>query len=527
MCGLLFSNIPSIAPQEFEEALSLLRHRGPDGNGVRIYGDSLMGHCRLQILDLNVRSNQPFLSRDGKYSIVYNGEIYNYRELARRYRLQLRTECDTEVLLELYILLGHRVLEVVEGMFAFVILDTDNNEFFAARDRLGVKPLYWSQNKEGFIISSELRPILELIGGSDHDITGLRQYLKLRTFFNNKTAYKDIAMFPAGHYYHRGRLASYWSLQKPFTFNSQPNEEELRSLIDKSIIDRTIADVAFGTYLSGGLDSTIVTSVARPKDTWTTGLATSNEFAWGRIAANYFHTEQHEISVTPNEFMDTHKYMVESRREPLSVPNEVLIYIMTKAAKPLNTVILSGEGADELFFGYDRMFNWASQAKRFEISDFTRLYEYGSHTDSEIVCQVLEPFMGLKDPLAIVASFFQTAHLHGLLRRLDNSTMLASVEARVPFVDSHHLVEKINSYPYIARTSNDIPKMLLKKLYTDRIPVEIVNRPKIGFPVPLGKIYDSEESPSTETPMDVWLSTNLEILGLDKDSIRDIKQEAS
>ena len=194
--------------------------------------------------------------------------------------------------------------------------------------------------------------------------------------------------------------------------------------------------------------------------------------------------------------------MIKQRKEPLSVPNEVLIYLMTKNVKKLNTVILSGEGADELFLGYDRIFNWAYNTDSLSLIEFDKFYCYGSNPDDEVLDFALEGLPG-ETVFEKIAYFFQIYHLKGLLRRVDNSTMLCSVEARVPFVD-HRLVELIAGTPFEWRMGPRI-KEPLKRIYKNLIPDEVINRKKIGFPVPLKNIFENKKS----KPMDSWMDFNI------------------
>lgn len=505
MCGVLFTTDPAVTEDAFRAALESLHHRGPEATGYARIGQYQLGHKRLKILDLDNRSNQPFFSSDGRYALIFNGEIYNYRELAREHGIQQRTTSDTEVIVELYAKFGPRFLVWLNGMFAFVILDTLTQEVFVARDRLGVKPLYMCCRDGKLKLASEIAPVLALSGISKFDEVGLRQYRKLRTFFNGRTAYEGIEMFPAGHYMLSGKLHRYWQL--PESPQAPPTDAELRQLISDSVQRRLIADVPVGSYLSGGLDSTIVAALAHKPHTWTVGFADHNEFDWGRLAAEHIHTTHHEVLITPEEFVTLASEMIRKRREPLSVPNEILIYKMTSEVKQHNTVILSGEGADELFFGYDRIFRWAAQAKTWDLEEFARLYCYGSNADLEIVEDALVPFMHRQTPLDIVAHFFQVAHLHGLLRRLDNSTMLCAVEARVPFVDHHPLIERMAAVPFNYRMKDGDIKSPLKRIFQDLVPPPIIRRKKIGFPVPLEIIPFA--GPKGVTPMDNWLDFNL------------------
>lgn len=505
MCGILFTSDALIPETAFRNALDLLNHRGPDATGYVQIRENQLGHKRLKIIDLDKRSNQPFYSRNGRYLLIFNGEIYNYRELAREYGIEQHTTSDTEVLVELYAKLGPQLLPRINGMFAFVILDTRTQEVFVARDRLGVKPLYMYRTSNKLTLSSEIAPIVNLSGSCKLDNVGLRQYRKLRTFFNGRTIYEGIEMFPAGHYMLGNKLHRYWQL--PEGPQEAPTDAELRKLIVESVQQRLISDVPVGSYLSGGLDSTIIATLAQKPHTWTVGFAEQNEFEWGRLAAKHIKSIHHEVLIDPEEFVALGQEMIRKRREPLSVPNEVLLYKMTCEVKKENSVVLSGEGADELFFGYDRIFRWASSTQEWDLAEFSRLYSYGSHDDLEIIEDALEPFMHHKVPIDIVAHFFQVAHLHGLLRRLDNATMLCAVEARVPFVDHHPLVERMAGVAFGYRMNDNIVKSPLKRVFQDLIPQSIINRKKIGFPVPLENIpFVGSE---TVTPMDRWLAFNI------------------
>lgn len=523
MCGILISSQAGLSAERFKDSLNILTHRGPDASGIAQEGEWFLGHTRLKILDLDDRSNQPFYSRDGRYVMAYNGEVYNFQELAAKYGIQCRTSSDTEVIMELYCLLGAEMLNELNGMFALTIIDRLSKDIFIARDRLGIKPVYIKEQNGETIICSEIAPILELSNGVEFDLVGLRQYAKLRAFFNGRTAYKGIDMLPAGHYSLNGKLVKYWSL--PEGEQDAPSDEELRELIESAVRRRCISDVEVGSYLSGGLDSTIIAGLADKPHTWTVGFDGYNEFEWARIAAEEFGSKHHEVGIQRDEFLTIAKSMVKERREPLSVPNEVLLYRMTQEVKKHNTVVLSGEGADELFFGYDRIFKWASEAKTWDLQEFSDRYSYGAHEDLEILEDVMAPFVAEgRTPLDIVARFFQIGHLHGLLRRVDNSTMLCSVEARVPFVD-HTLVERMAGVPANYRMAGGVVKAPLKRVFESLIPEGIRNRKKIGFPVPLEEIFfgrESDQNGPQRDALDQWLKFNLHNLTGENLSIQDL-----
>lgn len=504
MCGILYTNDPAILKENFLKSLNLMLHRGPDSEpGYASIKENKFGHTRLKIVDLDNRSNQPFWSYDKRYLMIYNGEVYNYKELAREYNIHQKTTGDTEVLIELYSILGPKMLELLNGMFALIVFDTESDSLFVARDRLGVKPLYFSMEGDNITIASEIASVVELTGYNDFDEIGLRQYRKLRAFFNCRTAYSRIKMFPAGHYMLNGKIVRYWQL--PMGEQPPPDDEELISLLKSAVNYRCISDVPVGSYLSGGLDSTIIAALASKPHTWTVGFEDYNEFEWALLASKKLNSIHSEVIIGREEFVSLAKWMIKKRKEPLSVPNEVLLFKMTKEVKEKNTVILSGEGADELFFGYDRIFKWAAN-NSWDIEAFDKLYSYGSNEDVEIVEDAISPFLHFGDAINIVAAFFQTAHLHGLLRRLDNATMLCSVEARVPFVD-YRLVERMAGVSFSYRMEGGVVKAPLKRIFKNLIPSEIINRKKIGFPVPLNSI--PFEIIPDKTDMDTWLKFNL------------------
>ena len=524
MCGILVTNKKGLSDEGFGKSLGLLNHRGPDANGVRREGQWLLGHTRLKILDLDDRSNQPFFSSDCRYVMVYNGEVYNYLELAKKHGLICRTSGDTEVILELYARMGVEVLQELNGMFALTIVDLVTNDVFIVRDRLGIKPVYIKESGDETIICSEIAPILELCGSVDYDLVGLRQYAKLRAFFNGRTAYKGIEMLPAGHYSLNGRRVRYWHL--PEGHQAPPSDDELKELVESSIRRRCISDVEVGSYLSGGLDSTIIAGLAHKPHTWTVGFDGYNEFEWARVAAKAFGSKHHEVGIQRDEFLSMAREMIKERREPLSVPNEVLILRMTQEVKKHNTVVLSGEGADELFFGYDRIFRWAAESKEWDLQEFSDRYSYGAHDDLEIVEDALAPFVAEgMSPLDIVARFFQIAHLHGLLRRVDNSTMRCSVEARVPFID-HTLVERMAGGSASYRMEGGVVKAPLKRVFESLVPEGIRTRKKIGFPVPLEEIFfgrESDQGGPKRDALDRWLRFNLENLTGEEFSVNDLE----
>ena len=499
MCGVLFTNKKNLRAEDSKRALKLMKHRGPDNQNFYFKNGIFLGHARLSIIDLDKRADQPF--RHNNLLLSYNGEIYNYKELILEHNLTVTTKSDTEVVLLMYEKYGKECLNYFNGMFAFIIFNEESNKLFVARDRLGIKPLYFTNIGDEWIFSSEIASILDL-EESEFDEFGIRQYRKLRMTIKGHTIYKKIKMFPPAHYFIDGKFQRYWDLD--MEEKKAPSYEKLKWFIEDAIKLRKRSDVPVGSYLSGGLDSTVLTYVLKPSNTWTVGFKEMNEFEWSELANHGINTTHHKTLVDRELFLSTLIWMLKKRQEPLSVPNEVLIYLMTKDVKKNNTVVLSGEGADELFFGYDRIFKWAHSASILDLKTFDEKYCYGSHRDDEVVDFAIQNLPG-KNVEDNIAYFFQIIHLQGLLRRLDNSTMLCSVEARVPFVD-HRLVELLAGTPFHWRMGKSF-KDPLKKIFKDIIPKQIINRKKIGFPVPLDNIFINNNS--HKSSMDNWLNFNI------------------
>ena len=518
MCGLLFSNQFSKDSNKsyYDKILSLLDHRGPDFRNSLILDNKYFGHTRLKIIDLNNRSNQPFYSKCKQYLIIYNGEIYNLEFLKKKFlnKFNFSTTSDTEVLIELYKILKEKVLKYIEGMFSFVIYDIKAKKIFAARDPRGVKPLYYYIKNKKIIFCSEIAPILKLIDSEEIDEIGLRQYLKLRLFSNGHTIYKSIKIVKPGYYYDNGKFIKY--LSNIDKIEKYDDNKSLISCIKRSITKREMADVKIGSLLSGGLDSSILTALSEVKNTWSIGLDNNNEFYWAEKVAKFLKKKHQSIEYNGNKFLEHLEFMVTKLKKPLCVPNEVLTFYLSKQIKKKNTVVLSGEGADEIFLGYNRIFNWSFN-NPFDLEEFDNYYSYGSHKDNEILEYTLNPYLKYKNNnLKLIHKFFCEIHLENLLLRLDSSTMLNSVEARVPFVDSSEIFNFNKRLIYKKIFNKSQLRMISKSL----IPTEIIERPKVGFPVDLSRTLKIQKK-NKKNFYDVWIYKNLEILFGPKFDIRD------
>jgi len=565
MCGIngfISKNKLKDAPARIQKMNQALYHRGPDAGGIYelIPGQAYIGQRRLSIIDLDDRANQPMLSAGRRSAIAFNGEIYNYQDLRNDLDYPFSTTSDTEVLLAGLELHGVEWLSRCNGMFAFVLCVLEDKTLMLARDRLGIKPLYYYQDKNCFIFSSEIKGILHsgLVEARwNEDV--IDEYLGNRYIREPYTFFENIYQVPAGCFLIidrdlNVRISRYWDLPDKFnlsdTFDENEVFEEFQNKVTESVYRRMISDVPLGTYLSGGIDSSIISAVcanrsAQALNTYTIGFPHMNEFSYAREVADRYHTNHHEILIDNSDYFEHLKELITYKDAPLGVPNEVPLAIMSKELKKTITVVLSGEGADELMGGYGRIFrspfdyahSAAGQEKDF-YDYFISIYEYvprairdkylktGHQLRNIIDDRIRNEFIGRPNE-ENVFRYFHRYHVKGLLQRVDTTTMYASVEARVPFLD-HELVEfTYDKVPYElklkwkseaayrqATMQNaseysevlDSPKYLLRRMGLELLPEEVVTRKKIGFPVPLNDWFSMLSNMARELLKDsLWL----------------------
>lgn len=441
---------------------------------------------------------------DKQLVLIFDGAIYNREQLKQDFPFAQDAEDDAELFAVLYKRLGSEMVKELNADFAAVIIDERNESIYVARDRLGARALFHSHEKGACTVASEVALALSVVSDKAIDERAVRQYRKLRTFFHGRTLYRAIREFPPAHFSVNGVLHRYWSY--PQQSQEPPTDKELHALIADAV--RIRAGSSTGSFLSGGLDSSIIAVLAKPSRTWSVGFRHENEFRWAELVAAQSGSAHQNIAVSEGEFRMLVRRLVDRRREPLTVPNEVLMWKACEEMVPWVDGVLSGEGADELFFGYDRIFRWAAQ-ERWSLHEFDRHYSYGRHEDDDILHEALAPFMSFKSCVDRVAAFFQLAHLRGLLRRLDFATRQHGLAALTPFAD-YRLVERMANVPFDYRMKDGIVKEPLKRLFAEQLPPEIVQRRKVGFPVPLADIYADESGVS---PMEQWLELNLRLAG--------------
>ncbi len=541
-----------------------LHHRGPDGEGFALLGrDRSVGfaHTRLSIIDLE-GSKQPMTSAGGPVHLTYNGELFNYREMREelvQQGVQFATAGDTEVLLETLRLRGENGLQALDGQFAFAIFDErengarpTNTDLWLARDRLGILPLYWLKHGEVFGFASEIKalvPLMEHLGlNRELDETAFERFLTYRSVPPNRTLYQSVQKLRPGHVLRvsdAGRVdeVRYWQVPaaEPTTpLSGQEAVEAVDKALTAAVASRLVSDVPVGAYLSGGVDSSLVTALVKKARnggtvaTYSAGFDDPryDELPYARQVSEALGTDHHEIMVGAEDFMEHWQKLCWHRDGPISEPADVAIFKIATAARPDVKVLLSGEGADELFGGYpkhryDRKLKaaWAMPAAM-RVPMFRRIERMlpASKARGRIAARALTarsidermqmwfaPFTWYErksmrpgfgdafdpgqwsecegDPLRRM--LYVDCHTwlsDNLLERGDRMSMAASIENRPPFL-AHDLVELAFNVASSAKVHGKTTKWVVKEIARRHLPQEIVDRKKVGFRVPLDEWF--------------------------------------
>lgn len=382
ICGKLnFDRAATIAPALCKEMADTIRHRGPDDEGYYVSGPVGLGFRRLSIIDLNT-GHQPLSNEDGTVWIVFNGEIYNYQEL--RQQLQAKghvfsTKTDTEVIVHLYEEYGEACVEKLRGMFAFAIWDDRQKVLLLARDRVGIKPLYYRLTDKSIIFGSEIKTILADPEVKAEVIPGMID--RFLTFYyvpGEETLFRDVRKLAPGSYMlirgGKTKIAQYWDLRFSATQRSiEDAERELLELLEESVRLHMISDVPLGFLLSGGVDSTAMLGLAMGKtehkiSSYTIGFAdpgVTDERPYARLAAARYGSEHHEMTICAKDFADFLPHYIWHMEEPVCEPPAVALFYISKLAKEFVKVLISGEGGDEAFAGYPnyRSMLWLERLK--------------------------------------------------------------------------------------------------------------------------------------------------------------------
>ncbi|HIB54281.1 MAG TPA: asparagine synthase (glutamine-hydrolyzing) [Nitrospirales bacterium] len=563
MCGIVgrVLNSETIHPREtcdLAEVLQQLRHRGPDMHGQYQHGAVQLGHVRLSILDLSLAGSQPMATPDSRFVICYNGEVYNFRELAHSLGLEgLRSHSDTEVILHAFARLGVAVIRQLNGMFAFAVYDTHAQKIWLVRDRLGVKPLYYRFDDHGLAFASEIKALLSMATSTPYcDLSSMHEWLYYGNTLGERTLYQGIRKLLPGHYLEldiptfRYQTKAYWSLKQQaelpqITATTDELIVETRRLLEQGVKRHLVSDAPVGVFLSGGIDSSAITAFAskhyaRRIATYTAGFDFDkgvNELPKARRVAQFYGTEHHEIIISGFEIADIVETMVHHHDMPFSDAANIPLYLLATKIGNETKVVLQGDGGDELFGGYQRYvtLNYHRFLRPLakvgqhinallpHTSHYYRRQRYlhalaaddlpttmalllteedsQSHPTHLFTPEVRrdiekqDPFaryrecqrdfanqdiinqMALIDSMVILPDIF--------LEKVDRSTMAASVEARVPFLD-HELVDYCIRIPGCRKMPMGRKKWLLKNALEGIVPHDVLYGKKTGFGVPYG-----------------------------------------
>lgn len=549
MCGIsgiVYSNQDRRCSEEHLLAMrDVMTHRGPDDKGIYNEGNVGLAHRRLSIIDLS-SGHQPMATEDGGLVIVFNGEIYNYREL--RVNLEqagqvFKTNSDTEVILKSFVVYGKSCVEKLNGIFAFAIWNKASKSLFVARDHVGVKPLYYYNDSDTFVFASEVKSLFE----SGHvkpgcSLESVEEYFLYRCVAGEKSLFQDVNVLLPGHYMsiQHGKVViePYWNSLECEIFSDLQFEdaiENLSDLLTDAVKMQMMSDVPLGTFCSGGVDSSLVTAIAanntdKQVNTFSVGFYEQeyDETKYARMVSDKYNTIHHELKIDQKQFTEYLPEMVRYNDEPLNFANSIHIYAISKLAKEYVTVVLTGEGADELFGGYPRYHipSLVSRLQRLPLpirklasglmnfsSDHrvAKLRKYMGMTLEDAIVfnssqlKTGEYIKGLSDIsarsinyrfellqrmdkssgiLQKVSMLDQNSYMVSILNRQDKMSMAASIESRVPFLD-HRLVSYANSVPASLKVKGTETKYLLKKFAERYLPLDVIYRRKSGFGVPL------------------------------------------
>ncbi len=558
MCGIIGTNFIS---SRFETSLNLLNHRGPDFQNFVTINENQFGHTRLAIIDLNEEANQPMIFDD--IVLVFNGEIYNYKELIHVEQLECKTSSDSEVLIRLYQKYGFDFLNKLNGMFSFCIYDIKKELFFCARDRYGKKPFFYYFKDNKFIFSSSIKSILNLLDTKPNlNKIALSKYLQYFVPFGEDTFYQNIFKLEAANYmvYETNnptelRIKKYYKIN---TYKAIRNEEkalgEIEELLFKCVEYRLNSDVEVASLLSGGIDSSLISALytkisGKKINTFSIGYEEYKNYCeldYAQITANHINSNHHPVMINQKEYINHFHETLDMLEEPHGDSAAIPLNILTKKIHQSGIkTVLSGEGSDEIFLGYE---NYSKFLKYYEFEksitneqhDFlddiigalqnnTKESEYLRrivkkqnlyNSFGEIYTDIQKKRLFKKvpqfksetskqDPVDWMSYIDLKIWLgESLLSKVDRISMGNSLEVRTPFLD-FNLVNYMFSVDSKLKVG-DTNKYLLKKIASKYIPEEIINRTKKGFNSPYNEWLNNEyKSSLLETVIEVNRKTNL------------------
>ncbi len=555
MCGILGGNNPDWS---YHEAVLAISHRGPDGHSIQRIKNMSMGFARLSIIDLSEDAMQPMLSEDGRYAITFNGEIYDYKKVRNELRnkgYHFKTQSDTEVLLYAFIEWKEKVMDHIDGIYAFAIFDIEAERLYLFRDRCGIKPLYYyDDNAGGFAFASELKGIRTLCKNVNFiiDHTALYDYYTYLYIPEPKTMYKNVYKLPAAHYLvydlKQGKILEitrYWKV-KLNTKEGNPlsqkqldeKAEELQYHLNRTVERQLVADVPVGTFLSGGVDSSIITLVVSKHLQNVTGYTIGfpdkryDESIYAKEMADIIHVNCKLKYFTLNDFRKYYRVLREAYDEPHADTSVYPTFFVSKTAKEDVTVVLTGDGGDELFGGYFRCWyardfidkkkysnraiselylrnegllgQFGENLKNMceeDIALLSSTYHYGKQFDRKKIRKKYH-IPGDYDDFWYYRKYYHKelpaltrmryldfmTYLNGdILTKVDRASMKVSLEARVPFLD-REMIDFAFSLTQEECNPRGELKGLLKYAYQREIPRKLLDRKKQGFSIPLSYV---------------------------------------
>jgi asparagine synthase (glutamine-hydrolysing) len=570
MCGITgiyaFNKNGQTSFGRVNSAVQAMKLRGPDSQGIFQDGDVCLGHVRLSVIDVSDAAAQPYFDESQRYVIVFNGEIYNYKLLRKELQNEghtFRSLSDTEVLLKLYILYGEKCLEKLQGFFAFAVYDKLTGELFIARDRIGIKPLLVYKDEDRLIFASEMKAVLAYDIKLTLDHNSLYTYLQLNYTAAPDSIFSEVKKLQAGTWLRiRDKnldSGTYYTIPLPSENNTsscisfEDAGNKLEELLEQAVVKRLVSDVPLGAFLSGGIDSSIIVALAarhtKQLNTFSIGFRDEpmfDETRYAQLVADKYKTNHTVFSLTTDDIFNEFQNVMDYIDEPFGDSSALAVYILSKQTRKHVTVALSGDGADELFGGYNKhsaelkarqlsgiapllkltspiwsimpksrnskLLNYIRQVDRFakgaSLSASDRYWRWCAFADEKDAGKMLKAVINKDDYILrknhVLAHYGGKSDLNMVLHtdmhlvlqndmlvKVDLMSMANSLEVRVPFLD-HDLVNFIFSLPSEYKISSAGRKIILREKFRDLLPEELLNRPKHGFEVPLLKWFRTE-----------------------------------